>query len=124
MSLSTILQGEVFTVRSYKQYVGFAWANNYEVEATQDISNPSTELEFLANRIVELEKNLHLAGITIDRVTISTYVPDSLPYNPNNVATFPFSVNFSNFGSLKSTETNPRRLRLSKGRIISAISAR
>jgi len=92
MSLSTILQGEVFTVRTYKQYVGFAWANNYEIEATQDISNPSTELEFLANRIVELEKNLHLAGITIDRVTISTYVPDSLPYNPNNVATFPFSV--------------------------------
>jgi len=92
MSLSTILQGEVFTVRSYKQYVGFAWANNYEVEATQDISNPSTELEFLANRIVELEKNLHISGITIDRVTISTYVPDSLPYNPNNVATFPFSV--------------------------------
>jgi len=92
MSLSTILQGEVFTVRSYKQYVGFAWANNYEVEATQDIPNPSTELEFLANRIVELEKNLHISGITIDRVTISTYVPDSLPYNPNNVATFPFSV--------------------------------
>ena len=92
MSLSTIIQGEIFTVRSYKQHVGFAWANNYEVEATQDISNPSTELEFLANRIVELEKNLHLAGIIIDRVTISTYVPDSLPYNPNNVATFPFSV--------------------------------
>jgi hypothetical protein len=92
MSLSTILQGEVFTVRSYKQYAGFAWANNYEVEATQDISNPSTELEFLANRIVELEKNLHIAGVIIDRVTISTYVPDSLPYNPNNVTTFPFSV--------------------------------
>ena len=65
MSLSTILQGEVFTVRTYKQYVGFAWANNYEVEATQDISNPSTELEFLANRIVELEKNLHLSGILL-----------------------------------------------------------
>jgi hypothetical protein len=92
MSLSTILQGEVFTVRSYKQYVGFAWGNNYEVEATQDIPNPSTELEFLANRIVELEKNLHIVGVIIDRVTISTYVPDSRPYNPNNVATFPFSV--------------------------------
>ena len=61
MTLSNISQGEVFTVRSYKQFAGFVWANNYEVEATQDISNPSTELEFLAHRIVELEKNLHTA---------------------------------------------------------------
>jgi hypothetical protein len=92
MSLSTILQGEVFTLRSYKQYAGYSWANNYEIEAVQDIPNPITELEFIASRIVDLEKTLHLSGVVIDRVTISTYVPDSLPYNPNNVATFPFSV--------------------------------
>jgi hypothetical protein len=92
MTLAMIVQGDVLTVRSYKQYVGYAWANNYEVEATQNISNPSTALEFLANRIALLERDLHLVGVVIDRVTISTYVPDSRPYNPNTLATFPFSL--------------------------------
>ena len=44
MTLAVITQGEVLTVRVYKQYAGFSWANNYEVEATQDIANPSTAL--------------------------------------------------------------------------------
>jgi hypothetical protein len=93
MTLAVITQGEVLTVRSYKQYMGYLWANNYEVEATQDITNPSTALEFLATRIVELERGLHLSAIVIDRVAISTYVPDSQPYNPSTIAVFPFSVN-------------------------------
>jgi hypothetical protein len=92
MTLAVITQGEVLTVRVYKQCLGYLWANNYEVEATQDIANPSTALEFLAARIVELERGLHLSGVIIDRVTISTYVPDSQPYNPNTLAVFPFSV--------------------------------
>jgi hypothetical protein len=98
MTLAVITQGEVLTVRSYKQYMGYLWANNYEVEATQDITNPSTALEFLATRIVELERGLHLSGVVIDRVAISTYVPDSQPYNPNTVAVFPFSVNANRTG--------------------------
>jgi hypothetical protein len=99
MTLATITQGEVLTVRIYKQSLGYLWANNYEVEATQDITNPSTSLEFLATRIVELERGLHLSGVVIDRVTISTYVPDSQPYNPNTLAVFPFSVNATRVGS-------------------------
>jgi len=90
MTLATITQGEVLTVRSYKQLGGYLWANNYEVEATQDIANPSTALEFLAARIVELERGLHISTVVIDRVTISTYVPDSQPYNPNTLAVFRF----------------------------------
>jgi len=92
MTLAMIVQGDVLTVRSYKQYIGYAWANNYEVEATQNISNPATTLEFLANRIAFLERDLHLSGVVIDRITISTYVPDSQPYNPNTLATFPLSM--------------------------------
>jgi hypothetical protein len=92
MTLAMIVQGDVLTVRSYKQYIGYAWANNYEVEATQNISNPATALEFLANRIAFLERDLHLSGIVIDRITISTYVPDSQPYNPSTLATFPLSM--------------------------------
>jgi hypothetical protein len=92
MTLAVITQGEVLTVRSYKQYTGYSWANNYEVEALQDITNSSTALEFLAQRIALLERDLHIGGVIIDRVTISTYVPDSRPYNPNTLATFPLSI--------------------------------
>jgi hypothetical protein len=99
MTLATITQGEVLTVRTYKQYLSYLWANNYEVEATQDITNPSTSLEFLATRIVELERGLHLSGVVIDRVAISTYVPDSQPYDPNTLAVFPFSVNATRTGT-------------------------
>jgi hypothetical protein len=98
MTLAVITQGEVLTVRVYKRYAGFSWANNYEVEATQDIANPSTALEFLATRVLELERGLHLSGIVFDRVAISTYVPDSQPYNPNTVAVFPFSLNGTRVG--------------------------
>lgn len=92
MSLTTISQGDVLTVRVFKQFFGYAWANNYEVEAIQNITNPIVALEALATRIVALERPIHLSGVIIDRVTVSTYVPDSLPYNPNTLAVFPFSV--------------------------------
>jgi hypothetical protein len=93
MTLSSISQGEVLTVRSYKQTAGFVWANNYEVEATQDIANPVSALRFLVERIAFLERDLHLNSVIIDRITVSTYVPDSRPYNPNTLATFPLSLN-------------------------------
>jgi len=92
MTLANISQGNVLTVRVFKQYVGYAWANNYEVEAVQDITNVAVSLEALVTRIVALERPLHLEGVIIDRATVSTYVPDSLPYNPNTVATFPLSI--------------------------------
>jgi len=92
MTLRNISQGEVLTVRSYKQYIGFAWANNYEIQATTNITNPEVSLQQVADRIVTLERNLHLSAVIIDRVTISSYAPDSLPYNPDALATFPYSV--------------------------------
>jgi len=93
MTLSTINQGNVLTVRSYKQFAGFAWANNYEVEATQDITNPVSALQFLVERIAFLERDIHLNSVVIDRITVSTYIPDSRPYNPNTLAVYPLSIN-------------------------------
>jgi len=92
MTLANITQGTVLTVRVFKQYVGYGWANNYEVEAVQDITNVAVSLEALVTRLVALERPLHLTAVIIDRVTVSTYVPDSLPYNPNTLATFPIST--------------------------------
>jgi hypothetical protein len=92
MTLINIAQGEVVSARVYKQYVGFSWANNYEVQATTNITDPSAALQELSDRLVALERSIHLAGVIIDRVTISSYAPDSLPYNPDALATFPYSL--------------------------------
>jgi hypothetical protein len=91
MSLINIAQGEVVTVRVYKLFGGYLWANNYEMQAVNNLSDPSSALQELADNLVTLERALHLTDITIDRVTISTYAPDSQPYNPDNLATFPYN---------------------------------
>jgi len=92
MPIDNVFQGEVFTVRIYKQYVGFAWANTYEVQATIDIPNPITAIEALASNLVTLERSIHLQGVIIDRVIVSTYVPDAQPYNPATFTSIPISL--------------------------------
>lgn len=88
MTLRNIQQGEVVTVRIYKQYVGFSWANNYEVAATTNINDPAQSLADMVDRLVALERLLHLQGVIIDRATVSSYVPDSQPYDPDTLTTF------------------------------------
>jgi len=92
MTLRNINEGTVVTVRSFKFFAGFSWANNYEVQALQDIPDPEFALSELATRIVALERPMHITSVIIDRVTVSTYAPDSQPYNPDTLATFPFSL--------------------------------
>jgi hypothetical protein len=99
MTLANIAQGEVVTVRIYKQYVGFSWANNYEVQATTNINDPAQSLAVMVDRLVDLEKLLHLQGVIIDRATVSSYAPDSQPYNPDTLTTFPYSVSGQRQGS-------------------------
>jgi len=92
MTLRNIAQGEVVTVRIYKQFGGYLWANNYEVAATTNVPDPVVALQELADRLVTLERNIHLRGVFIDRVTISSYAPDSQPYDPDTLATFPYTL--------------------------------
>jgi hypothetical protein len=92
MTLRNIQQGEVVTVRIYKQYVGFSWANNYEVAATTNINDPAQSLAAMVDRLVALERLLHLQGVIIDRATVSSYAPDSQPYDPDTLTTFPYSL--------------------------------
>jgi hypothetical protein len=92
MTLRNIAQGEVVTVRIYKQYVGFSWANNYELQATTNINDPAQSLADMVDRLVVLERLLHLQGVIIDRATVSSYAPDSQPYNPDTLTTFPYSL--------------------------------
>lgn len=92
MTLSNITQGEVLTVRTYKTYGGVAWANAYEIEALTNLSAPESELEFVANRLALLERSLHGSFVEMDRVIVSTFVPDGQPYNPLTFASFPINL--------------------------------
>jgi len=47
----------------------------------------------VAARFVALESQLIFPFIQLDRVVISSYVPDSQPYNPTSFISLPFSIN-------------------------------
>jgi hypothetical protein len=91
MTLRNITLGEVVSVRVYKFFGGYLWANNYEVQSATNMTDPVEPLQELSDRIVALERALHLSDITIDRVTISSYAPDSQPYDPEALATYPYN---------------------------------
>jgi hypothetical protein len=93
MTLTNISAGNVVTARVYKFHGGYLWANNYELQAVNDIPDPPFALQALSDRLVVLERSLHLTPVTIDRVVISTYAPDGKPYNPDTLATFPYNQN-------------------------------
>jgi hypothetical protein len=89
MPINSIAQGEVFTVRIYKRLEGQEWANSYEVQATDNSSDPAISIGNLRNWLVGLERSIHLTDVFFDRITISTYQPDSQPYDPTRFTSFP-----------------------------------
>lgn len=94
MSLTFVSQGEVFTVRTYKVFGEYGWANTYEIAAREEAeSNNLTFWQDIADRFVALEREFHLSFVQFDRVVISTYVPDGQPYNPLSFTAFPYNVN-------------------------------
>jgi len=93
MPIDAVQAGEIFTVRTYKNYVGFTWANSYEVQAAIEPVNSVTAIEALVSSFVALERSLHIDGVIVDRVVVSTYVPDGQPYNPSSFTSIPVSLN-------------------------------
>jgi hypothetical protein len=93
MPIDAVQAGEIFTVRTYKQFAGFAWANTYEVQSVTEPVNSVTTIEALVSSLVALERSIHLTPVIIDRVVVSTYIPDGLPYNPSSFTTIPVSLN-------------------------------
>jgi len=89
MPINNILANEVFTVRIYKRLEGQEWANSYEVQATDGSSDPAVAIGNLRNWLVGLERSIHLTDVFFDRITISTYQPDSQPYDPTRFTSYP-----------------------------------
>ena len=88
MSVTDIQPDEVFTVRMYKRYSGFTWANTYEVQAQQTFPSSFFALRNMVEALANLEAVIHLQGVILDRGVVSTYAPDSEPYNPDSFVTF------------------------------------
>ncbi|MQJ21757.1 hypothetical protein EI020_24540, partial [Escherichia coli] len=68
MTVENPTQGEVFSVRSYKQYSGTPWANTYEIRCTNDGATRN-DLISAALAIVAAERNIHWTGVNFYRVS-------------------------------------------------------
>jgi hypothetical protein len=91
--LNRLDQDEVLTVRTYKVLPNaqIAWANTYELmvdDPSVDVNEVTTRLQNLKNVFVALERGLLNAAYFLDRIIISTYVPDGTPYNPYTFASY------------------------------------
>jgi len=100
MPLTSVTGGEVFSVRVYKTVGQFMWANTYEIVALTDEGTTGEAFwNNVAQRFVTLEQNMHWGFVKIDRVVISSYVPDGQPYNPTSFISLPAGV----FGGYQDT---------------------
>jgi len=88
---------EVITVKTYKivPNAEIAWANTYEFASNQTITDPTLAndaLFALAEAIKSFEVSILVDDFVFDRIVMSTYVPDSNPYNPYSFISFSYSV--------------------------------
>jgi len=93
MPLQSVSTGEVFTVRVYKVFNQYRYANTYEIVA-QSSESDTGEVFWtgIAGRFASLESQLVFPFIQIDRVVISSYVPDGSPYNPTSFISLPVNI--------------------------------
>lgn len=65
------------------------WVNTYEFTAVAD--GTTAELITLANDFVNFEASIHDDGVAFDHVTVSTWVEDSVPYDPTSFLSIPLT---------------------------------
>lgn len=84
MSVLTYDAEALFNIRVIKCFTANpdnAWVNNYEVQA--HIAGSEDELLACATKIVDFERLLHHSAVSFLRLLISTWAPDSVPYDPS-----------------------------------------
>lgn len=82
-----------FVYRIIKHYTtnpSRQWGNTYE--AVSNASGDLTALQVLGSALVTFETNLHNTYTKFDRLIISTWEPDSKPYNPASFFTEELAV--------------------------------
>lgn len=94
MTVVTYAQGDNFIFRIFKRAVGdnsIKWSNTYEVTARA--AGSTTDLEALVAKLISMERTIHYNTVQVYRTSVSTWVPDSHPYNP-----LEFLTNEADFG--------------------------
>jgi len=92
MPVSGYLEGDLFVVRIIKSLTtnpDNKWANSYELMARA--AGDEIDLLAVASAIEGFEAALHHDVVRFERVIISTWEADSVPYNPANFISVPRS---------------------------------
>lgn len=100
MSVSTYASGDAFTIRIVKYHQNNPdrkWANSYEAVAVAGGSE--AELLALGQVLVSYERQLHWSQVLFSQLLISTWAPDSKPYNPSAFISVPLTGQGARDGS-------------------------
>jgi hypothetical protein len=84
MTVLSFTTGDIFTVRIIKSLTtnpDNKWSNSYEFHA--DEGGGESELLHLGEVTAEFEVALHRDTVSFERILISTWQPDSVPYDPS-----------------------------------------
>lgn len=90
-----LLTTTLFRLSIFKNWLGAGgagWVNTYEFLSAEEIAINSDVWTSLVSAFINFEKTLHLTSVFIDRAVLSTWAPDSTPYNAQAVKVFPYSV--------------------------------
>lgn len=88
MPVDTYAANALFRITTIKHHAGNpdnAWANTYEFKAMA--SGTAGNLVTLAGKLADFEEDFHFDSTVFDRAIVSTWEPDSAPYNPLNFLT-------------------------------------
>jgi hypothetical protein len=92
MSVVSFVADDRFTIRIVKALAtnpDNRWANSYEAVASD--ASTTGDLVALTNAIVAFEKSIHQNGVQFLSALISTWEPDSVPYDPESFYTLPLT---------------------------------
>lgn len=104
MSVLDISPTELFSVRVIMQQPAITpvrWANTWEVQANEGATE--TDLETFMVSLAEFHRQLLRSYFLVERVVASTLVPDSTPYNPDNL----FVLERATVGAVSGGELEP-----------------
>lgn len=93
MSVESYAAGDLFTMRVVKSLStnpADKWVNSYEVGAT--LAGSTDELLALGVKLVTFERSLTLNTVQFIQLIISTWEPDSKPYDPAAFISSPLSL--------------------------------
>lgn len=92
MPIAPMVIGDLFTFR-VRKYLSTnpdnSWINSYEFVATA--AGGEAELLLLGTALVNFEIEIHTEVVVFDALLISTWVPDSVPYDPTSFISSPLT---------------------------------